>query len=507
MEIEVIQGNVVEHPTELLVVNLFEGVTEPGGATGAVDRALGGAIREVIAAGDFKGERDTTVVLYPRGAIPARRVLVVGLGPADRFDLNQARRAAAVAAARAQELGVQEMSTVIHGAGAGGLAIDDTAQAVVEGTLLATYRFRKYEPDPQPDKAPRRLALVEFSADRLPLVQAGARRGQIIGEAVRFVRDLVNEPANVMTPTAMAERAREMASQVGLRCQVLDEQAMRELGMGILLGVAAGSEEPPQFIILEHNADRPDLPTVVLVGKGITFDSGGISLKPGDEMWRMKGDMAGAATVMGALMVAARLDLPLHVVGLAPCTENLPSGHALKPGDVLTGMTGKTVEIISTDAEGRLILADALAYAERYRPQAVVDLATLTGAIGIALGRQAAGLFANDERLAERLLTAAGRSGERLWRMPLFDEYKEALKSEVAQVKNSAGRYGGVGASAKFLEHFTGDYPWAHLDIAAMTLTDEASPLGPKGATGFGVRLLAEFLRGWDGGQRDGDPS
>jgi leucyl aminopeptidase len=499
MEIIVKQGNIIEQPADLLVVNLFEGVMEPGGATGAVDRALGGAIREVIAAGDFRGARDSSVVLYTRGALPAPRVLVVGLGPAEKFDLNQARRAAAVAARRARDLDVQEVATIVHGAGIGGLAPDDAAQAVVEGSVLALYRFRKHVPEPEAEKGPRRITLVEFDPHRLPVIEAGATRGRVIAEATNFVRDLVNEPANYMTPTILAERASAMARELGLRCTVLDEAQMRELGMGLLLGVAAGTYQPPRFIILEHNADRTDLPTIVLVGKGITFDSGGISLKPSDEMWRMKDDMGGAAAVIGALQVAARLNLPLRVIGLAPCTENLPGGHAIKPGDVLTGMTGKTVEIISTDAEGRLILADALAYAERYQPQAVVDLATLTGAIGIALGKQAAGLFTNNDELAERLLRAAERSGERLWRMPLYDEYKELIKSEVAEIKNAAKRTDGVGTSAKFLEHFTSGYPWAHLDIAAMVLEDEDSPLGPKGATGYGVRLLAQFLREWAG--------
>ncbi|MCS7221323.1 MAG: leucyl aminopeptidase [Anaerolineae bacterium] len=497
MEIVVRQGNIVEQQADLLVVNLFEGVTEPGGATGAVDRALNGAIREVIAAGDFKGARDSSVLLYTRGALSAPRVLVVGLGPAGKFDLNQARRAAAIAARRARELGVKEMATIVHGAGVGGLAPDDAAQAVVEGSLLALYRFRKHVPEPEAERGPQRIALVEFDAQRLPAIQDGAARGRVIAEATNFVRDLVNEPANYMTPIILAERASAMARELGLRCTVLDENQMRELGMGLLLGVAAGTYQPPRFIILEYNADRTDLPTIVLVGKGITFDSGGISLKPSEEMWRMKDDMGGAAAVIGALQVAARLSLPLRVIGLAPCTENLPGGRAIKPGDVLTGMTGKTVEIISTDAEGRLILADALAYADRYQPQAVIDLATLTGAIGVALGKQAAGLFANNDQLAERLLQAAERSGERLWRMPLYDEYKELIKSEVAEIKNAAKRNDGVGTSAKFLEHFTSGYPWAHLDIAAMVLDDEDSPLGPRGATGYGVRLLAQFLRDW----------
>jgi leucyl aminopeptidase len=267
--------------------------------------------------------------------------------------------------------------------------------------------------------------------------------------------------------------------------------------MGILLGVAAESEEPPQLIVLEHNAERQDLPTVTLVGKGVTFDSGGISIKPADEMWRMKADMAGAAAVIAALGVAARLNIPMHVVGLAPCAENLPGGRAQKPGDVFTEMTGKTVEVITTDAEGRMLLADALAFAARYEPQAVVDIATMTAAQRIALGPQAAALFSNDNMLAARLVAASEASGDRLWRLPLYDEYLEAIKSQVADVKNSGGRYGGLGTSAKFLEHFTEGYPWAHIDMASMSLSDEDKAAQPRGATGYGVRLLTAFLEGW----------
>jgi len=291
--------------------------------------------------------------------------------------------------------------------------------------------------------------------------------------------------------------AGQLADETGLRIQVLGRDQLAELGMGILLAVAAESEQPPQFIVLEHNAGREDLPTVVLVGKGVTFDSGGLSIKPADEMWRMKADMAGAAAVIASLGVTARLNIPMHVVGLAPCAENLPGGRAQKPGDVFIGMSGKTVEVISTDAEGRMLLADALAYAARFNPMAMVDIATLTAAQRIALGPQAAAMFSNDDKLAARLLAAGETSGDRLWRMPLYDEYLEAIKSHVADVKNSGGRYGGVGTSAKFLEHFTEGYPWAHIDMASMNLSEEDRPAQPRGATGYGVRLLTAFLEGW----------
>lgn len=499
MEIFLTQGNITEITADLVIVNLFQGVTTPGGATGAVDRALGGAIREVIAVGDFTGKSGETLVLYSRGAIPAPRVLVMGLGEAARFDLRAARIVAASAARKARDLGVKTVATIVHGAGIGGLEPAAAVAALVEGARLGLYRFAGYRSKlPKEWKAdPEALTLVEWDAKRVPVYAAALARAEAIAAGVLQARDLVNTPANYMTPTLMAERAQALAQEAGLRFQALGRAECKALGMGIFMAVAEESEQDPQLIILEHNGDRHDLPTVLLVGKGVTFDSGGISLKPGDEMWKMKGDMAGAAAVIAALGVAARLKLPLRVIGLAPCAENLPGGRAQKPGDVFTGMTGKTMEVISTDAEGRMLLADALAYAARYTPAAVVDIATLTGAQAIALGPQAAGLFANDDALAAKLLAAADLSGDRLWRLPLYEEYAEPIKSQVADVKNSAGRFAGIGASAKFIEHFTEGYPWAHVDMASMSLAEEDKPAQPKGATGFGVRLFTAFLEGW----------
>jgi leucyl aminopeptidase len=295
----------------------------------------------------------------------------------------------------------------------------------------------------------------------------------------------------------MAKRARAMAERVGLRCTVLGEQEMVAEKMNILLAVSRGSANEAQFVILEHAPQgTAEIAPLVFVGKGITFDTGGISIKASERMEEMKHDMSGAAAVIGAMEAVARLNLPRHVIGVAACVENMPDGNAFRPGDILTGMTGKTCEILSTDAEGRLILADALAYVARFQPSAVVDLATLTAAIGIALGPHAAGLFYNDEDLKEALLHASDASGERLWPMPLFEEYKETIKGDMAEVKNSGGRAGGVGASAKFIEHFTEGYPWAHLDIAAVAWTNsDKDALNPKGATGYGVRLLVELAR------------
>jgi leucyl aminopeptidase len=499
MEILVKQGNIAQEDTDLIVVNLFQGVTIPGGATGAVDSALGGMLRDVLATGDFTGKANETLVLYARGAISAPRVLIVGLGEAGKFDLAGVRNAAATAARKARELGAKRFATIAHGAGIGGQAPARAAQAVAEGALMGLYRYeghrstlpKDWKPDPQ------QMVIVEYRGESRKALEDGVRKGVSIALGVNLARELVNTPANHMTPVVMATVAAKVARETGLRYEALDRAACRALRMGIFMAVAEESEAEPQLIVLEHNANRTDLPTVVLVGKGVTFDSGGISLKPGDEMWKMKGDMAGAAAVIAALGVAGRLKLPLHVVGLAPCAENLPGGRAQKPGDVFTGMTGKTMEVISTDAEGRMLLADALAYAKRFNPDAVIDIATLTGVQSLALGPHAAGFFANDEALAGRLVKAADESGERLWRFPLYDEYLEPIKSQVADVKNTGGRYGGLGTSAKFIEHFTEGYPWAHIDMASMSLSDEDKPAKPKGATGYGVRLFTALLEGW----------
>jgi leucyl aminopeptidase len=500
MDIQLKQGSITAEAADLIIVNLFQGVTAPGGATGAVDRALGDAISEVIAAGDFTGKSGETLVLYSRGAIPAGRVLVVGLGDVAKFDLRGARNAAATAARKARDLGVKTAATIVHGAGIGGLEPAAAAAALVEGSRLGLYRFDGYRSKPPKDwkPDPETMTVVELDAGRLSAFEAGIARAEAVAQGVALARDLVNTPANYMTPSVMAERAETLAQETGLKLAVLGRAECRALGMGIFMAVAEESEQEPKLIILEHNAGRADLPTVALVGKGVTFDSGGISIKPAEEMWKMKGDMAGAAAVIASLGVAARLNLPLHVVGLAPCAENLPGGRAQKPGDVFTGMTGKTVEVISTDAEGRMLLADALAYAARFAPAAVVDIATLTGAQAIALGPQAAAVFCNDEKLAAGLLAAAEVSGDRLWRLPLYDEYLDAIRSQVADVKNTGGRHSGVGTSAKFIEHFTEGYPWAHVDMASMGQTEEDKPAQPKGGTGYGVRLFTAFLEGFN---------
>ena len=497
MDLSVRQGSIQAADADTIIVNLFKGVTAPAGATGAVDQALGGAIGELISGGDFSGKLGEVGVLYPRGAIPARRVLVTGLGEQEKFDLEQVRKAAAAAIKKARELRARHVATIVHGAGIARLPAGLATQAMLEGTLLALYHFAgaRQEREEKPEIAS--FSIVEFDDSKIDAINQALNITQAIIAGVKVARDLVNEPPNVATPTRMGELARQIADEHDLSVVIGDRRWAAEQKMGAYLAVARGAGEPPQFIVLEHNGSREDLDTIVLVGKGITFDTGGISIKKAEGMPEMKTDMAGAAAVLGTMKAVAMLNLPLRIIGLAPCTENMPDAHAYRPADVVTASNGKTIEVISTDAEGRMVLADALVFANSYRPKAVIDLATLTGAAIVALGQNvAAGLFSTDDWLREQLVTAGATAHERVWPLPLWDDYHEAIKSDVADIKNSGGQYGGVGTSAMFLKAFT-SYPWAHLDIAGVANNKKGKAYTPTGATGFGVRLLVEFLRNW----------
>jgi leucyl aminopeptidase len=496
MKITVKQGGIEEQTADTLIINLFDDVQTPSGATGAVDQALGGAISELIASGDLTGKAGEIGVIYPRGTIPAKRVLVVGLGKRDGFDLEGVRRAAGKAISRARELNAKEVVTIVHGAGAAGLPVQDAAQATVEASLLALY---EYDAPKQKDtvKVIDSLTLVEFDGGKLAEIEAGMKTAESIAAGVIIARNLVNMPPNIATPTKMAKTAESIAKQYNFKITVGGRKWAKGHSMGGFLAVAKGAGEPPKFVVLEHNGDRDDLDTIVLVGKGITFDTGGISIKPAQGMESMRSDMGGAAAVLGAMSVVGALDLPLRVIGITPCTENMPDANAYRPADVITISNGKTVEIINTDAEGRMVLADGLVYATQYKPKAVIDLATLTGACVVALGSgMAAGLFTKEDTLRDKLVGAGNATFERVWPLPLWDEYKEAIKTDGADIKNTGGRMGGVSTSAVFLQEFT-DYPWVHLDIAGMALSEKPSAYIPRGGTGYGVRLLVEFLRNW----------
>jgi leucyl aminopeptidase len=402
------------------------------------------------------------------------------------------RRAAAATARRARDLGA---STVAMYLPAAGIPARERAQATVEGARLGTYRFDKYLKEKN-GKVLASLAVLEPERRLQAAARDGARLGEIGADATALARDLVNEPANVVTPSFLAARAQELAKAGRLRVRVLDREACAKLGMGAYLGVAQGSQEPPRFIHLTYAPGRRARRRVVVIGKGITFDSGGLDLKTADGMLRMKDDMSGAAAVLGIFQALPRLRLPVEVHGLIAATENMPSGTAQRPGDIVRALNGLTIEIGNTDAEGRLTLADALAYAAReIKPHEMVDLATLTGAVVIALGLGMSGLFATQDGLAERLLAAARASGERMWRLPLHDEYRDGLKSEVADLNNiSSQRGAGAIVAALFMRDFAGGVPWAHLDIAGTAFSERELPLGPKGGTGVAVRTLLAYL-------------
>ncbi len=506
MKIGVEVGDIARWEDEIVVVNLFEGVSHPGGATGAVDTAIGHQITAMIATGDITGAFKEIVVFPSFDRIPGNRVMVVGLGKREDFTIDRVREISAAVALRVREMGLHTFATIVHGAGVGNLDLAEAAEAIVEGALLGLYRYTEHKTENDKKKI-ESLTLVTLEKARADVIRDAVHRGSVVASSVNFARDLINAPSNDKTPRLFVERVRDAAKEAGAKLTVYDEKQIEKLGFGCLLGVAKGSVEPPRFLVLEHHGGGRAKP-IVFVGKGITFDSGGIALKPleapgADPMWVMRYDMGGAAAAIGAVLAAARLKLPVNAVALAPLTENMPSGSAQKPGDIVRSFGGQTVEVLNPDAEGRLVLADALGYAATLKPQAVVDLATLTGAIKVALGKHAAGMFSNDPGLAKRLLEAADRTSERVWQFPLWDEYDEQIKSDFADVKNTGGRSAGSIVAAKFLQKFAKGLRWAHLDIAG-TAWVETAPDSPKkeylprGASGYGVRLLVQLLRDWN---------
>ena len=475
---------------------MFEGVTAPSGATGALDSALGGAISGLIADGEISGKRGELTVIHTLGRIAPKRVMVAGLGKREAFTLDGARDVAAESARRLEGIGVKSAATIAHGAGIGGLDGRDCAQAIAEGAVMGLYRFDKYKSNADGGGSLDELAIVEYDADKVAALQGGVDEGVIIGEAVNLCRDMANEPANGMTPSDMAERALAVAEECGMGIEVFERARMRELGMGALLGVAQGSEEPPKFIILRYEGDaaNPDN-NIGLLGKGITFDSGGLDIKSAAGMSTMKGDMAGGAAVIAAMRAIGQLRPRINVTGIVAATENMPSGTAQRPGDVVRAMNGKTIEIDNTDAEGRLVLADAMAYARSVGLRRLVDVATLTGAVSVALGDKCMGAFGNDEAFTGAVAAAGNAVGERAWPMPMFDEYKAQYKSDIADIKNTGGRGGGAIIGALIIGEFNDGAPWTHLDIAGVARARATKGSVVKGATGVPVRTLVRLAQ------------
>ncbi len=493
MEVKVIVGDITSAKADAIVVNLFEGMEHPGGATGAVDKSLDGAITKLIEQGEIKGKFNEISIIHSLGKVPARIVVVAGLGKQSDFTLDKLRALAAEFCRSLRRLNCRRIATIVHGAGIGGIDPESASQAITEGSLLGLYRFQKHITKAPENQDIEEFIIVERDAAKLATLEQSCKKGRIIAEAANLARDWINEPANYMTPSDMAKVAEKLAKAHRLGLIILDREQMEKEGMGSLLGVAQGSRQPPKLIVLNYKGDKTSSNALCFVGKGITFDSGGISIKPSEGMAEMKGDMAGAAAAMAALGAIAQLKPKVNVAAIIPATENLPGGHALKPGDILKAINGKTIEVVNTDAEGRLILADALGYAVKQGFSPLVDVATLTGACHIALGDICSGVFGNSQELIDKVIEAGNEAGERLWQMPMYEEYKEQNKSDVADIKNSGGRWGGAITAAQFLAEFVGDTPWVHIDIAGTSFRDKERGYLGKGATGVTVRTLVNL--------------
>jgi len=476
-------------------------LTKPTDSAKELDGRLKGVISAAYKEKRFEGKANQTLLLNSLNLIKAENVLLMGIGKAEEVSGEKLRQAAGTAIKTAEKNGFKKVS-FLSSSGADKLDLGNSTSNLdlktfyyAEGAFLALYRFDSYKSENSEDTKISEIVFLASKKDDLQSLKKATDRARKIADSTFLARDLSNHPSNTATPTYLADTARKMSRKFGINCKVLGEKEMKRLGMGSLLGVAKGSDEPPKLILMEYFKGKNKKNPIAIVGKGVTFDTGGISLKPPGNMDEMKMDMSGAAATIGAMQAIASLKLKVNVVGIVPATENMPSGSAIKPGDILKSMNGKTIEVLNTDAEGRLILADALSYAVRYKPKAIIDLATLTGAVLHALGHHISAVISNDDDLVAKLKESGDATGERVWQLPLLEEYEKAMKSSIADLKNIAGP--GVGAGTitggAFLKSFIGDCPWAHLDIAG-TAWGEGKAYIPKGASGFGVRLLADLI-------------
>ncbi len=508
MNINIKIGSVEKEPAEVLIFYVYEDTKAIDTTLAYYDTTLNKAISELIKKKEFIPKLNKTTVLFTYGKAPAKRVMLAGLGMKKDITADKIRQAAGTTASTVRSMGINKVTSVVDSIEIPDPVSSEWLQAHIEGFILALYNFQKYKhTPPEEQKELTDLTLLSSNREISRPAQAAIRNGRIITDAVYFTRDLINTPAQDKAPFILADTAKRLAKELGIQCKILSKPDIKKLGMGGLLGVSQGSSQPPKFIILEYNTRSKNQDTIVLIGKGITFDSGGICLKQAKDMDQMKSDMSGGAAVIGAIKAIAKMKLPHHIVGLIPCTENMPSGSAIKPGDVITFYSGKTAEVVNTDAEGRLILADALGYAEKYKPDAVIDLATLTGSCVIALGNVVTGMMGNNEELKKRIKIAGEKSWERTWELPLWEEYQEQIKSDIADIKNTGGPYAGAVTAACFLSKFAEKYPWVHLDIAGTSWCDKNKPYIQKGATGIGVRLLVQLIRDWTRFPRENLPS
>lgn len=475
-----------------LVVYNFEGSSGPSGTVERLPAEAKALVEELRSSRELTGKTFECTLIHRPPGLAAQKLLVVGAGKGEKFNGGQLRRVAGAAARYLRARGIHDLVWVEED---GGESSAECVQPVVEGAIAADYDADRYRTERENERRIDCLSIGTGGASPSEAAQAALNRGRIIGEAQNFTRDLVNEPANSLTPTILADRARDMASRYGLECQVLGPKEIQDLKMGAFWGVAQGSDEPAKMIVLRYlPSDAPEAPVVGLIGKGITFDTGGISIKPAENMHEMKTDMAGGAAMLGVMQAIAQLKPRVRVVAIVPATENMPGGNAYKPGDVLTSMSGKTIEILNTDAEGRLVLADALTYAKQLGCTVLIDAATLTGAITIALGNISTGVFGWNQEWVNRVLASAAAAGEKMWPMPVDEDYREQYKSMIADLANTGGRYGGAITAAMFVGEFAGDTPWVHLDIAGTRWSNEEKPYLAKGPTGAPVRTLVHLL-------------
>ena len=491
MNVTVVRADAATRQTPLLAVPVFEG--EPDAALSALDQALGGAVASLRQRGDLRGKEGETLVLYPEGKLPAERLLLIGIGKADAVTAERLRRAGGTAAKQAAKLRAASLAVALP---ASALPAGEAARALAEGAVLGAYTFTELKSkneDAPPVALGEAAILLPDGADEAA-AREGARVGEIVARAENFARDLGNLPGNVATPSRLAAEAEKIAAEHGMAVTILGPAEMEAEGMGALLAVARGSEEEPRLIVLEHRRGPEGQKPLVLVGKGLTFDAGGISIKPAAGMEEMKFDMCGGAATLAAMKAIGELGIAANVVGVVPSSENLLGGRAMKPGDIFRARSGKTIEVVNTDAEGRLILADAIHYARRYEPAAILDAATLTGACVVALGNHATGIMGNDEALLEEVRRAGERTGERCWPLPMFDEYREQIKSDYADIKNSGGRPAGAITAGWFLREFVGEVPWCHLDVAGTAYGDGKLSYQAKGSTGNPTRLFVDWV-------------
>lgn len=494
IEISVSKGLLEETPANVLVVNLFEGVKIPAGATGAIDVALDGLISKfIIAKEGFDGKFGKMYLLPTYGKIAAEKVLLVGLGKDKDFTPNRLRELSAKIIKKCRKMGnAKKVISVLHGAGIGGYDPEICARMITEGTLIGSYSFDKYKTEKSTKKVDE-LVIVDMVEENCKKAKAGIKKGKIIGSAMNFARDLSNEQPAYATPSKLAEIAQSFKD---LEVKVYDKEEIEKMGMGAFLGVAKGSSQPPKFIHMHYKGSNQKLiqRKIAIIGKGICFDSGGLDIKPPSSMLNMKDDMSGAAAVLGVMSVLKDLKPNCEVHGIIAACENMPGCSAYKPGDVLTAKNGKTIEVDNTDAEGRLTLADALCYACELDVDEVIDIATLTGACVVALGSAASGIMGNHQPTIDKLIKCANSGGEKMWQLPMFDEYKESLQSDVADMRNTGSRMGGAQIAGIFLQNFVKKVHWAHIDVAGTAFLDKPQNEFPKGATGAGVRTLINYL-------------